>query len=53
MPENYQYFIGKYPVIPIPVPYLNLQKKGHDFRSDYLGEYEAICETTLARESGP
>jgi hypothetical protein len=24
-----------------------------DFRSDYLGEYEAICETALARESGP
>jgi hypothetical protein len=24
-----------------------------DFRSDYLGEYEAICETVLARESGP
>jgi hypothetical protein len=23
------------------------------FRSDYLGEYEAICETVLARESGP
>jgi hypothetical protein len=24
-----------------------------DFRSDYLGEYEAICETALARESEP
>jgi hypothetical protein len=24
-----------------------------DFRSDYLGEYEAICDTALARESGP
>jgi hypothetical protein len=24
-----------------------------DFRSDYLGEYEAICDTVLARESGP
>jgi hypothetical protein len=23
-----------------------------DFRSDYFGEYEAICETALARESG-
>jgi hypothetical protein len=24
-----------------------------DFRGDFLGEYEAICETALARESGP
>jgi hypothetical protein len=24
-----------------------------DFQSDYLGEYKAICETTLAHESGP
>jgi hypothetical protein len=24
-----------------------------DFRSDYLGEYVAKCETVLARESGP
>jgi hypothetical protein len=24
-----------------------------DFRSDYLGEYEALCETALVRESGP
>jgi hypothetical protein len=24
-----------------------------DFRSDYLGEYDAICKTALARESGP
>jgi hypothetical protein len=24
-----------------------------DFRSDYLGESGAICETALARESGP
>jgi hypothetical protein len=24
-----------------------------DVRSDYLGEYEAICETVLARESVP
>jgi hypothetical protein len=24
-----------------------------DFRSDYLGKYEAICKTALARESGP
>jgi hypothetical protein len=23
------------------------------FRSDYLGDYEAICETALSRESGP
>jgi hypothetical protein len=23
-----------------------------DFRSDYLGGYEALCETALARESG-
>jgi hypothetical protein len=23
-----------------------------DFRSDYLGEYDDICETALARESG-
>jgi hypothetical protein len=23
------------------------------FRSDYRGEYEGICETALARESGP
>jgi hypothetical protein len=24
-----------------------------DFRIDYLGEYDAICETVLDRESGP
>jgi hypothetical protein len=24
-----------------------------DFRSDYLGKYETISETALARESGP
>jgi hypothetical protein len=24
-----------------------------DFRRDYLGEYEAICETALALESWP
>jgi hypothetical protein len=24
-----------------------------DFWSDYLGEYEAICETAIAHESGP
>jgi hypothetical protein len=24
-----------------------------DFRSDYLGEYEVICKTALASESGP
>jgi hypothetical protein len=24
-----------------------------EFRSDDLGEYEAICEMALARESGP
>jgi hypothetical protein len=24
-----------------------------DFRFEYLGEFEPICETALARESGP
>jgi hypothetical protein len=24
-----------------------------DFRIDYLDEYKSICETVLARESGP
>jgi hypothetical protein len=24
-----------------------------DFRSDFLGEYQAICKTALGRESGP
>jgi hypothetical protein len=24
-----------------------------DFRTDFLGEHEAICKTALGRESGP
>jgi hypothetical protein len=41
------------------VPYRSWKGQDHgvndyvDFRSDYLGEYEAICETALARESVP
>jgi hypothetical protein len=27
--------------------------KNGDFRIDYLGEFEAICETASACESGP
>jgi hypothetical protein len=50
----------------IPIPYLNFNQKKveefytsfsetdfDDFRSEYLGENEAMCETALTCESGP